>query len=139
MPNDFVGFQAGIAKPYHPSLFIERVLLAPHNYWIGLWLLLLRLWPSHRSSWFAIAEERDLIIYLLLQPRDSREWGLEIGFGSTHQGLGYGLLGLLDSSILILPPPAWTPPHHCRLGLVKHIGCIVLVTLALLRYVWCLH
>ena len=30
---------------------------------------------------------------------------------------------------------AWTPPHHCRLGLVKHIGCIVLVTLALLRYV----
>jgi hypothetical protein len=85
MPNDFVGFQAGIAKPYHSSLFIQRVLLALHNYRIALRLLLLRLRPPNRSSWLAIAEERDLIIYLLLQPRDSREWGLEIGFGSTHQ------------------------------------------------------
>ena len=60
MPNDFVGFQAGIAKPYHSSLFIQRVLLALHNYRIALRLLLLRLRPPNRSSWLAIAEERDL-------------------------------------------------------------------------------
>ena len=139
MPNDFVGFQASIAKPYHSSLFIQRVLLALHNYRIALRLLLLLLWPSYCSSWFAIAEERDLIIYLLLQPRDSREWRHLFNFGATQYGLRDGLLSLLDRSFLILPPPAKPLPHHCRLGLVEHIGGLVLVTHALLRDIWCLH
>jgi hypothetical protein len=139
MPNDIIRFQAGIAKPNHSSLFIERMLLAPHDDRIGLRFLLLRLWPPHRSSWLAIAEERDLRVDLLLQPRDSREWGLKISFGSTHHRLGNGLLGLLDRSFLILPPPPWPSTHHFRLGLVEHVSCILLVTLTLIRDIWCLH
>ena len=60
MPNDIIGFQAGIAKPDHPSLLIERVLLVLHDDSIAIRLLLLWLRPPHRSSWLAIAKERDL-------------------------------------------------------------------------------
>ena len=88
------------------------MLLALHDDRIALRLLLLRLRPSERSSWLAIAEEGDLRVDLLLQSRDSREWGHLFSFGATQYGLRDGLLSLLDRSLLIMPPPAWMPPHR---------------------------